>query len=67
MNFSCTDQSTIANPALYELENGAFVRFVQSPPATASDPQGISYSGEIYDPKGNVASYTVALKATIGG
>ncbi len=68
ISFSCTDQSTFNNPSIHELENGAYIRFANNPPATTvSDPQNISFSDEIFDPNGNTADYTVALKATIGG
>ncbi len=49
------------------MENGAFIRFVDSPEDTASDPQAISFISEVYDPVGNVTQYTVALKATVSG
>lgn len=67
VSFSCTDQSTFNNPSSHELENGAFIRFVDSPEDTASDPQAISFISEVYDPVGNVTQYTVALKATVSG
>lgn len=66
--FSCKDESTFNNPVHNELENGAFVRFTNNPPApTYADAQNIVISEEIYDANNNAIDYTLTLKATIGG
>lgn len=67
-SFSCTDESTFNNPATNDLENGAFVRFLNDGVApTYSDAANISISEEIYDANGNISDYTIALRANVSG
>jgi len=61
---SCTDRSTFRNPATYQLQNGAYVRFVNIPP-TSFEPefaQTINISEEVYDPNGNVSLYELSVE-----
>ncbi|WP_406684797.1 hypothetical protein N1F78_03495 [Seonamhaeicola sp. MEBiC1930] len=67
LNYSCLDQSTIANPSLYELENGAYVRFVTAPPTSfvPEVAQSVSINADLYDANGNVAQYDLSVTANI--
>lgn len=67
LSFTCTDQSTYRNPSVYELENGAFIRFRNIPP-TDFVPEvaaNVVINEEVYDPIGNVSQYDLSLTATI--
>ncbi len=66
--YACTDESTFNNPTVHDLAKGGFVKFSGAQPdGIVFDPQNIEYSGEIIDANNNLSSYTLALKATIGG
>lgn len=67
LNYSCTDESKFTNPVTHHLENGAFVRFVESPPTSVQpeDAQTLSINADVYDPAGNVAMYELSVTADI--
>ena len=66
--YSCTDQSTFNNPATYELEQGAFVKFANDGvSATYPDAANISISDELIDANNNISEYSLTLSAVIGG
>ena len=66
---SCTDESTVNNPSLYELELGGFAKFAEgsSIPGIFFEPQNIIASAEVTDANNNIAEYTLMLSANLGG
>lgn len=61
---ACTDESKFNNPVHFELENGAFARFRDVNIEFlmgGNTPQEASFSGEIWDPNGNLASMEMFL------
>lgn len=66
---SCTDESTVNNPALYELENGGFAKFVEGTGIGQlySDPINISATADVYDANNNIAEYRLMLSANLAG
>jgi hypothetical protein len=66
---SCTDQSTFNNPAIHQLENGAFVRFENDGAINLDypDPQALNIEENVYDANNNISSFTISVEANIGG
>jgi len=64
---SCTDQSTFRNPAIHELENGAFVEWETLPASSYDSVEGFAIAGRLHDANGNTSAYTLSVEATISG
>ena len=64
---SCTDQSTFRNPAIHQLENGAFVEWDVVPAASYDSVEGFSITGNLNDVNGNTSSYSMSMTAKISG
>jgi hypothetical protein len=65
---SCsTDQSTFRNPAIHELENGAFVRWEVVPASSFESVDGFAISGKLLDANGNTSEYSLSVQATVSG
>lgn len=64
---SCEDISTYNNPSHHQLEAGAYVRFVNTPPTSfvPEVAQSINISEEVYDANGNVDLYELSVEATL--
>lgn len=65
--FTCTDQSTFRNPAVHELERGAYIRFVVPPPTDFIPEivESISINAELFDPNNNVSQYDLSVEVTV--
>jgi hypothetical protein len=69
ITYSCTDESTFGNPAIFQLEKGGFVRF-EAENAILNmypEPQGINIAEAIYDANDNLSSYSLSVHAVIDG
>lgn len=66
---SCTDKSTFNNPAIHQLENGAFIRFenVNAINADYPEPQNLNISQKVFDANGNTSSFRLTVEGNIGG
>lgn len=64
---SCTDQSTFRNPAIHELENGAFVEWETLPAASFDSVEGFAIAGRLLDANGNTSAYTISVQAKVSG
>lgn len=68
LNYSCTDESKFKNPVTHHLGNGAFARFEEGTAPTVLsfvDPSAASFTRTIYDPAGNISSYSLSVTATL--
>ncbi len=65
---SCTtDKSTFRNPSHHQLENGAFVRFVNENAIAPNQDVDFNISQGVYDANGNIKSYTLTVYANLSG
>lgn len=64
---SCTDEDKFTNPVTHHLTNGAYIRFVETPPTSVQpeNAQTVDVDAEVYDPNGNVVLYELSVTANI--